>query len=245
MLASLIALAGAAVDVYAPPAELMSCTNLVWRAERFARVKDGAAVVSIPKGNERATGYVRAPIDLTPFAGKGVAAEIRVSGANVTKPLHGYNGVKFQISYVDPKTGNRIYRDVQERPVGTFTNLTLHVDFALEDAVPKDAQLKLGLAESSGTVKFDLSSMRLGASEGLFRKVNADYHVRYPESIRARRRRGVMSPSRDMTEDDFRTLKDWGVNLLRFQMVRAWSKYNDNQDLAEYDRWRGFSESIC
>lgn len=48
----------------------------------------------------------------------------------------------------------------------------------------------------------------------------------------------MMSPSRDMTEDDFRTLKAWGVNLLRYQMTRNWSKLDDNQDLAEYDRWQ-------
>ena len=30
--------------------------------------------------------------------------------------------------------------------------------------------------------------------------------------------RGVMSPSRDMTEDDFRTLREWGATLLRYQM---------------------------
>ena len=49
--------------------------------------------------------------------------------------------------------------------------------------------------------------------------------------------RGVMSPGGDMKEDDFRTLHDWGVTLLRFQMVRDWHGVNGNQDLDEYDRW--------
>ena len=51
------------------------------------------------------------------------------------------------------------------------------------------------------------------------------------------RLRGVMSPARNMTEDDFKTLADWGVTLLRFQMVRDWHGVNANQDLAEFDRW--------
>ena len=33
--------------------------------------------------------------------------------------------------------------------------------------------------------------------------------------------RGVMSPGSDMTEDDFRTLHDWGATLLRFQMTHC------------------------
>ena len=33
--------------------------------------------------------------------------------------------------------------------------------------------------------------------------------------------RGVMSPGGDMTEDDFRTLRDWGATLLRYQMTHC------------------------
>ena len=49
--------------------------------------------------------------------------------------------------------------------------------------------------------------------------------------------RGVMSPGRDMTEDDFITLRDWGATLLRYQMCRDWGKAGTNRDLAEYDAW--------
>ena len=60
----------------------------------------------------------------------------------------------------------------------------------------------------------------------------------YTADVLARPRlRGVMSPGRDMTEDDFKTLADWGATLLRFQMVRDWHGVNGNQDLDEYDRF--------
>ena len=60
----------------------------------------------------------------------------------------------------------------------------------------------------------------------------------YTDDVLARPRlRGVMSPGRDMNEDDFRTLGEWGATLLRFQMVRNWHGVNGNQDLAEYDSW--------
>ena len=49
--------------------------------------------------------------------------------------------------------------------------------------------------------------------------------------------RGVMSPGRDMTENDFVTLRDWDATLLRYQMCRDWGKTNANRDLAEFDQW--------
>jgi hypothetical protein len=49
--------------------------------------------------------------------------------------------------------------------------------------------------------------------------------------------RGVMSPASDMNEDDFKTLKKWGVTLLRYQMMRNWHGVNTNRDLDEFDRW--------
>ena len=49
--------------------------------------------------------------------------------------------------------------------------------------------------------------------------------------------RGIMSPGRDMTKDDFDTLRSWGVKLLRYQMVRDWHAENANRDLADFDRW--------
>ena len=56
-----------------------------------------------------------------------------------------------------------------------------------------------------------------------------------PDILASPRLRGVMSPGRDMTEDDFRTLADWGATLLRFQMVRDWHGVGGNRDLDEYD----------
>ena len=51
--------------------------------------------------------------------------------------------------------------------------------------------------------------------------------------------RGAMSPSRrDMVEDDFRTLHEWGATLLRYQMGRGWDAKNDpSRELAGYMEW--------
>ena len=51
--------------------------------------------------------------------------------------------------------------------------------------------------------------------------------------------RGVMSPARrDMVEEDFRTLHEWGATLLRYQMGRGWDAKNDPaRELAGYMEW--------
>ena len=45
-----------------------------------------------------------------------------------------------------------------------------------------------------------------------------------------------MSPVRFKAED-FDTLGEWNVNLVRAQMIRNWGKAGTDRDLAEYDRW--------
>ena len=62
--------------------------------------------------------------------------------------------------------------------------------------------------------------------------------AKYTDSVaNAPRRRGVMSPARAMTEDDFKTLKSWGATLLRYQIIRDWHGVNSNRDIVEYDSW--------
>ncbi len=67
---------------------------------------------------------------------------------------------------------------------------------------------------------------------------------RKPEPVRYTARvtgtptlRGVMSPTRDLTEEDLRDLAEWKVNLIRFQITRNWLKTGTDRDLPEYDRW--------
>ena len=60
----------------------------------------------------------------------------------------------------------------------------------------------------------------------------------YTERVhKMKRMHGVMSPSRPCTEEDFRTLKEWGVRLFRYQIVRDWHAQNNNRNRDEYLQW--------
>ncbi len=62
--------------------------------------------------------------------------------------------------------------------------------------------------------------------------------VRYtPRVAKTPRLRGVMSPTRDMTEEDLDVLAGWNVTLIRFQIMRNWLQLNTDRDLPEYDWW--------
>ena len=69
--------------------------------------------------------------------------------------------------------------------------------------------------------------------------------IAYPaEVVSCPQLRGVMLPMRDCTEDDFKTLQDWGVTLVRYQMVGArqeWKGLDPDRDVSKiidlYGHW--------
>ncbi len=97
-------------------------------------------------------------------------------------------------------------------------------------------KLRLGLWNMTGRIEFDLKTLKLGVYDGLFRKINDDYKVRYPARVMSRQPvRGVMSPVREITEDDMATLHRWGARLLRFQINRLFSVVGANSDLPVFN----------
>jgi hypothetical protein len=100
----------------------------------------------------------------------------------------------------------------------------------------------LGLQETSGKVTFDLSTLRIGEPVPFWPITNQTHRCVYRASVnnpsqRRKPLRGVMSPSQDMTLDDFDTLQSWGATQIRYQMGRNWHAQKVTPDLGEYDRW--------
>ena len=210
--------------------------ELEWKPGRFGRIaeRDGKRflTVQVPPEAKEAMNCAEAPIDLVPFRGSTLGFRIRARAKDVSIPPRVYNGVKFMLNYVDGN-GLEHWHNISG-VAGSFDWKELAFS-APVSATAGTGLVKLGLQESSGEVEFDLSSLKI---EPLFPAVRSNYKAVYTDRVKSvPPLRGVMSPTREFTEDDWKTLKEWNVNLVRAQLCRNWGKIGTERDLEEYDQW--------
>ncbi len=204
----------------APNVIAVSLPPLEWHVSGAATLRNGILEVDAPP--ESPGGGATARFDLRPWQGKSFRLTVRASMKGVPRPRNHWEGLKFQFSIYDRLIRQRSYpEDIRQR-FGDMaeTTLELRYDASAHDA--DEAELFLGLQKASGHARFDLRTLAIEETPSAFTITNQDYIVRYPDAVaRTAIHRGVMSPGGDMTEDDFRTLRDWGVTLLRFQMTHC------------------------
>ena len=206
---------------------------------KFARIQGDVLTIDVPAGTKDVNAQARKSLDLSPFVGKAFDISIRCRGENVSVGRDSWLGFKVMIHYRDEAGTGDQWPQAAARS-GTFGWETVTFHHELRERRPGPATLQLGLQEGTGKVEFDLASLKIEESAPLFPVTNVDWRVKYPDSVRAKPpKRGVMLPMRAPTEDDFRTLREWGATLARFQMVRGWHDVDANRDLEEYDRWLG------
>lgn len=209
-----------------------------WQLSPECRIDGSILTVTVSKDKAGGIHAARTTVDLEPFETGGFEATICVRGRDVTVPPQPHNGVKVMFHYRDKPDGADQWLGAKI-PTGSFDWRVASVwNEEFSGAEGGKAELSIGLQDSSGEVSFDLSTLRISAPRSYWPVTNLDHVAVYTPDVAARPRlRGVMSPARDMNEDDFKTLKAWGATLLRYQMVRNWHGVNTNQDLDEFDRW--------
>ena len=226
-------------EVQLPAPELAPLTNLVWRLPgRYATLEGDRLVVDIPADDYPADAVATASLPAALFEGaKGFAMSVSAEGEGLARPTKTWLGLKFQMHWKEKASGREAWPNCRNI-VGDFPATVLGNDAPFDDARPDAVDLQLGLQGTSGRVVFDLSTLRGAPTQGLFRRTNEDYVVRYPDAAARRQpRRGVMLPGRDPTEEDFAALAEWGATLVRYQMVRRWNEAWDNRDLDEFAAW--------
>lgn len=215
--------------------------KLDWKAsDEYCRVemRNGRKflVIDVPQGKEKGSHWFRAAFDPAPLRGKNVTFLFRYRTQNVSTPLKKYYGSKFMVSYRDASSGEKLWPDA-----GLLEGNVSWCDGALQVTFrpgAADAEVMLGLQEVSGRIEFEFDSLRSGSVFSPAARINLDYKVKYPQKTEKHSRlRGMMSPAGPMTEEMFRTLKQWNVNLVRMQIMRNWNKLNTELDLDEYYRW--------
>ena len=209
-----------------------------WRLSPECRIDGTILTVTVARDKAGGMYGARTMIDLSPFEAGGFEAAILVRGKDVSVPPVNYNGVKFMFHYRDKLDGSDQWPGAI-MPTGCFDwRVASAGREKFSGAKDNKAELVIGLQDSSGTVSFDLSTLRISAPRPHWPVINLDHVAVYTPDVTARPRfRGVMSPARDMNEDDFNTLKEWGATLLRYQMMRNWHGVDTNRDLDEFDRW--------
>lgn len=208
--------------------------SLAWNTPRGGTREGDLVTVAL---QSEGTAMFSAPVDLSAWAGKILKASIRVRGEKVVPPPTRWLGFKFMLHFRDAITGRDEYPGAPWRE-GSWDWTTVELRADLRGVRPEQGSLSLGLQKGSGTVSFDLASLTFEEEKPLFEFDEGTEPCAYSPRVKNQTPlRGVMLPGGPCKEEDFKTLKDWGATLVRYQMNRGWGKTNMNQDVAEYMSW--------
>lgn len=214
-------------------------TSLDWQLSRSAKIEGNVLTVDVPPDRAKEGGHTIAWVDLSSIDGQCFSASVRCRGENISKPAEHWNGLKFQFEFRNLTTGEMMYPNTKSR-LGTFPEETIQTTVADAGGRLEKVKLTLGLQSSSGKVVFDLSTLKIRSGCDIYPRVNGEYRVAYPTHVKSMPQlKGVMLPAEPCKEDDFRTLKEWGATLARYQMVRNWNAKNADRELGDYMRWLG------
>ena len=205
-----------------------------WNIPEGATLENDILSISL---NEKNTAMAYSDYDLSQFAGKKVKVSILSRGKGVKRSHVSYFGFKVMLMFVDEKSNQTQYLTGPQRE-GDWQWCTIEATFDLREMKPTDGKIYLGLQETIGAVDFNLASLRVEEAQPLFPVDRSTTKCRYSKRVLDRPiQRGVMLPSGNCTEDDFKTLHEWGVTLARYQMVRGWGNPEANRDVDDYRRW--------
>ena len=183
-------------SVQVPEPELAPLSGLEWKLPaKYAALEGDRLVVDIPAGAYPADAMATARLPLPLLEGaEGFSMTVEAEGFDLAKPTKSWLGLKFQLHWKDAATGREDWPNVKNA-VGGLPAGVLRNDISFGGARPGFAELELGLQGTSGRVVFDLSTLRGGPSPGLFRRINGDWRVRYPEPSSREGEPSVVSPS--------------------------------------------------
>ena len=217
--------------------------DLDWNLSRYAAISNGVLVVDVPEDAPIGMYGATAKLDLAPYEGRSLGATVMAEAGPVSQAERSVHGLKFMLHFSNTLSGLECWPEAR-RPKTPFPRQRLEISDTLSGGSRSPAgKLFCGLQGVTGRVAFDLATLEIVSGEPFCPQVNEDLVCAYTDRVRdAPQRRGVMSPARDMTDDDFRTLAEWGATLLRYQMTDG-PKPEDGETpeayLGRYREWLG------
>lgn len=197
--------------------------GVLWTLSKYASWENGRMTVEVPPGRFDGDIYgATAYIGLAPYENRALGAKVMASGENVALPANSCHGVKLMLHFSSPESGDECWPDAPHR-VGSWEKTWLEVGDLLSGGVRSSwGTIHVGLQGTSGKVVFDMDTFEVTTGESLYPRVNGNFRVAYPDSVAKRPQlRGVQLPAVRCTEDDFKTLAEWGTTLVRYQMTNA------------------------
>jgi hypothetical protein len=228
--------------------QLALAAGLDWRISEFAAIDGDTLVVDVPADAPSGMYGATATLDLAPYEGRSLAASVEAESgplSTAAKPIH---GLKVMFHFANPLAELDCWPEAR-RPATPFARRKLEVSDTLSGGSRSPTgTLFLGLQGVTGRIVFDLSTLEIRVGEPYWPVTNQNLRCEYAGPLAETAihrgditpRRGVMSPARDCTEDDFRTLADWGATLIRYQMVDGPEPAADEATEAYLVRYRAW-----
>ena len=165
----------------------------------------------VEKGKESKTFLASIDLDAEKLSGKAIIIESMVKGENITKPGTQYLGPKVMIHYKTSDSENWIDQP-GAKTYGSSDWKKSSLFIRLPSGIRK-IDLSVGLQDSAGT--FWVGNLKVRAIPQAEAPLSAAISKTPLQKTPALR--GVMSGAK-LDEPDIKTLADWNVNMMRFQI---------------------------
>ena len=214
--------------------------KLEWQLPSCATLEGNILKVKVPESKAGESQVARAKFSMAPYLGRELAITVWCRGKNVKKAMAHWLGAKLEMSFKDAYTGEMHYPQCR-MPWGDFEGeYTMVAPLYGYDA--KEAELILGLTQTSGEIEFDLSTLRLSSNRKRFPPKNQGLKAAYSDRVRnlPRLRGAQVDPL--VSEKDLDDLVAWGANFIHYQFGCFAPELGDTKNLTEM--WGTLPERI-
>ena len=212
--------------------------KLEWKVPRKGGERNGSVItlVNTPDTPD-ASVFATAEVDPARLMGHYLRLKVKVKCTDVSVNKKSGFGAKLMLRWVST-AGNRNWPQSATKSGDWEGELSFDFDFTKSSV--KEAAISIGMQRVTGRMEFDVESIEALDLGDVFPLVNQDFKVSYPKSVKKGcNYRGVMLPGNldAIKEDDFKTLGEWGANLVRYQIPKDWKKVNGWENNADYDEY--------
>lgn len=208
-----------------------------WRLDKNAKweTENGKKILTVSAPEAVSQSFQIQNIDMTPYIGKDILLKVDIRANDVKKPKNTmYHGVKFML--ILRQNGRKQYFETRMTGLryGTYNWTTSQIMLSVPENIAKNAELVVGLQNTSGTAAFRNFSIQ--EFKHYSPELPENFRCEYTGSAKSLPiLRGVMSPQPlKLKKEDVTELGRWKANAMRYQLNVPRSLAGDP---AKYRNW--------